>query len=90
MPEVKDSEAQKPEYVYRPSIYFHAKDDDEAKSRASRIRAMIEEAIAEDNDGQLPRLSGFTYEQAWNEDDALAQRLHYTPAVGESDRRVVT
>ena len=85
--EVAERESRNPEYVYRPSFYFHAATDEEAKARASRLRAVFEDALNEGDD-QLPRVRSFTYEQAWNEEDSLAERIHWAGPDGK-DRRVV-
>ena len=67
---MKNAEAEKPEYVYRPTIYFHAADDGEAKTRITHIRHVIEKALA-DND---LRLDKFTYDDVENQADCLQQR----------------
>lgn len=87
--EVTEKESMKPEYVYRPSFFFHAENDEQAKARASRLRAQFEGAV-ELSDGQLPHLHAFTYEQAWNEEDSLAERIHWAVDDDGNDRRYVT
>ena len=74
MDNVTSNEAEKPEYIYRPSIYFHAADDADAKSRAAMLRYEIENML----EGNA-NTKEWAYDQAWNDADSLQERLHFPP-----------
>lgn len=58
-----------PEYIYRPAIYFHARDDAEAKTFAARLRAAIEDEVTGP--------ARYAYDQVWHEEKTIVAKEHF-------------